>query len=86
LRQQREREEQETIQRLVSRWIGDILKAQNALLDMCCWTALAEGWDLHIQRRYDSRFIGVEFAPRESDRTFPTINGYTLDSWRWDEW
>lgn len=80
-----ERAAADALQALIHRYVGDIAKAQDAVLDAACWLALAEGYDLHVQRHHGTRFIGIELAPRTTGRTFPTVHEYTLDSWRWDD-
>lgn len=88
-RQQQERERTEILQRYVSRMVGDILRAQHAVLDAACLEALRDSYDVHVHRHpyKPTRFIGIELAPRETERIFPTVHEHTReDRWGEDRW
>lgn len=91
-RSQAEHHLRDANQALIHRWVGDIIQAQQAVLDAACWEALRDTYDVHVHRRsyvsreaqpHGLRFIGIELAPRTSGRTFPTIYEHSDDR-RWE--
>lgn len=85
-RQQQDAERNRLMQRLVSQLVGDIMTAQNNVLDAACFEALHYGYDVHLYRHpyKATRFIGIELAPRTTQRVFPTVYEHTTDDY-WDE-
>lgn len=76
-----DQDRRERIQAWIRRRVGNILIAQNAAIDSAVLTALVEGYEVHVQRRYDSRFIGIELSPRHPES--PLLNEHH-DDYHWE--
>lgn len=85
----RRRGEWEALQALIARWVGDVTAAQHAAIDAACWDALVHGWDVHVQRHWSSRFVGIELAERERPRPFVLMHEHPVSTYgdrnRWSD-
>lgn len=74
------------MQAFIARKVGDILKAQDAVINRACIHAMANDWDVHVYRHpyHQTRFIGIGLTPQE--HIIPTIHEHRSDySHEWDE-
>ncbi len=80
-RAEADRKASEAMQALILRKVGDLVKAQDAAMDGAVFTALFEGWEVHFQKSYSSRFVGIAFRPRSRG----TLVTYHEDGWWWEK-
>lgn len=75
-----EQREREAMNAFITRHVGDMVKAQDSAMDSAIFTALFEGWEVHFQKSYSSRFVGIAFRPRSRG----TLVTYHEDGWWWE--
>lgn len=75
----------EAMEAMIRRHVGDTLAAQRKVIDDACYTALANGWDVHVHRHPHkaTRFIGIAFTSR--DHIIPTIHEHRTVGYD-DDW
>lgn len=77
--------ERDAIAAMIHRHIGDIAAAQHAAIDQAVAVALVEGLDVHVHRRYDSRFVGIELAEPQRPYAVPVLYDHDGGD-RWEDW
>lgn len=73
------------VARMVARHVGDVATAQAEALDAVAWMALEHGLEVHVQRKWGSRFVGLELATPLRGHPCPVIYEHQDDG-RWLEW
>jgi hypothetical protein len=93
-RLQTERAASDAMMALIHRAVGDMIRAQDAVIEYAYLVALTSGYDVHVHRRpylplhaepYAARFIGISLEPRPSDRRVPMVYEHTRDA-TYDDW